>query len=191
MNNVQELFAVPVLSVKLNLDTEAMMNYCDELHKKGGNRVVSNQGGFQSLMDMSIKSVQPLIEKIEYYATELAKNLINNNDQKIESMWLNVNGHKHFNLSHIHSGSDLSGIYYLKTPKDCGQLMFQHPASDLLTYYTQHQKRSSLNTWNSENWYFEPVKDWLYIFPSWLKHAVLMNNSRSDRVSVAFNCSEK
>ena len=187
MDNVHELFTVPILSVKLDLELKQIIKYCNKLHKTDNNRVVSNQGGYQTQIDMSDKAMKPLVKKIELHSQLLAQHFINDNPQKVLGMWLNVNGHKHSNLSHLHPGCDLSGVYYVKAPENCGQLAFEHPACDLMSYYKQNQNITNMNSWNSEYWNFDPEEDWLYLFPSWLKHAVLSNESQSNRVSIAFN----
>ena len=184
---IDELFAVPILRVKLDLDVKKIKRYCNKLHKTGENRVVSNQGGFQTLMDMSDKAIKPLVKKIELHGQLLAQQFINDNPQKVLGMWLNINGHNHCNLPHLHNGCDLSGVYYVKTPKNSGQLAFEHPACDVISYYSQEQKLSNMNPWNSQYWNFDPEEDWLYLFPGWLKHGVLINESQNDRISIAFN----
>jgi|TARA_B110000977_G_scaffold108613_1_gene141322 uncharacterized protein (TIGR02466 family) len=184
---IDELFSVPILSVKLNLDASEIEKHCKELYKNNDNRIVSNQGGFQTLIDKNDKAMKPLVKKIELHGQLLAQHFINDNPQKVIGMWLNVNGHKHSNLAHLHNDCDLSGVYYVKAPEECGQLSFEHPACDLLTYYSQNQNISKMNSWNSQYWNFVPEEDWLYLFPGWLKHAVLSNESQSNRVSIAFN----
>jgi len=187
MNDIDELFAVPILRVKLGLDLKEITNYCNKLHETGENRVVSNQGGFQTKMDMSSKALNPLIKKIELHARLLAQKFINENSQKVLGMWLNINGHNHCNLTHLHNGCDISGVYYVKTPQGCGQLSFEHPACDVMSYYSQDQNIAEMNTYNAQYWNFYPEEDWLYLFPGWLKHAVLTNESQHNRISIAFN----
>tara|TARA_R110002094_G_C4749537_1_gene198434 strand:+ start:95 stop:328 length:234 start_codon:yes stop_codon:yes gene_type:complete len=40
------------------------------------------------------------------------------NDFKISNMWANVNRYKDYNLIHSHPNVAVSGVYYLKVPKN-------------------------------------------------------------------------
>ena len=40
--------------------------------------------------------------------------------------WTNINGSGDFNLKHNHPRSDLSGVFWIKTPKDSGSIVFIH-----------------------------------------------------------------
>ena len=45
-------------------------------------------------------------------------------------MWCNINYYKDYNLQHEHfdAYNKLSGVYYVKAPKDCGKLQLYHPS---------------------------------------------------------------
>ena len=70
---IDELFSVPILSVKLNLDASEIEKHCKELYKNNDNRIVSNQGGFQTLIDKNDKAMKPLVKKIELHGQLLAQ----------------------------------------------------------------------------------------------------------------------
>ena len=155
-----EIFSVPVYKVELNLDVNVIIKSCLNVYKTGTNR----------------------------HATIFASEFINYNPQKVESLWLNINKYKDSNLSHLHTGCDLSGCFYLKTPENCGAIVFQHPAIDLLSFYDDTKNIEYRNSWNSLSWEFEPKENWLYLFPAWLKHYVKPNeNKNQDRISIAMN----
>jgi uncharacterized protein (TIGR02466 family) len=42
-------------------------------------------------------------------------------------MWANINPPGGFNRAHIHPNSLWSGVYYVKTPKNCGHLKVRRP----------------------------------------------------------------
>jgi uncharacterized protein (TIGR02466 family) len=44
-------------------------------------------------------------------------------------MWANINPPGGFNRTHIHPNSLWSGVYYVKTPKNCGHLKLEDPRS--------------------------------------------------------------
>ncbi len=47
--------------------------------------------------------------------------------------WININQKNNSNQVHTHPACILSGVYYIKTPKECGNIQFMHPAQDMIT----------------------------------------------------------
>ena len=188
-----ELFKVPIYEVKLDLDTKNFIHYFDTYKKLNKSRLRSNLGGYQSPdLDVNSPPVNELKERIESHATIFAKVLLNDHPQFVDNMWLNVNKCKASNLTHCHPGSDLSGVYYLKTPKNCGGIVFDHPAKHALSYSNFHGKTENFNVYNSLEWVFKPEPDTLLLFPAWLNHYVQPNqNKTKERMSISFNTHER
>jgi uncharacterized protein (TIGR02466 family) len=89
---------------------------------------------------------------------------------------------------HIHSNSLLSGVFYAKVPKDCGNLIFKDPSSVAKTMcigdINHFPTVSTLHT--------HVVKEGqMIIFPSWLPHLTEVNQSEDDRIMVSFNIDMK
>ena len=40
------------------------------------------------------------------------------------NMWANINPPGGYNMPHIHPNSHFSGVYYIKAPKDSGNISF-------------------------------------------------------------------
>ena len=91
---------------------------------------------------------------------------------KLQEYWFNINGHKAFNRLHAHAGAFISGVYYVKAPKDCGQIYFQRKTS--LNLFNL----DNVNKYNCEGYYEDPKENLLLLFPSWCEHLVLGNNSK-------------
>ena len=73
-----------------------------------------------------------------------------------------------------------SGVYYVRTSKDCGEIILEHPALDLLHHYPNGGKDALC--------WMKAIEKRLYIFPSWLKHYVSPNlNKDQERISISFN----
>jgi len=104
-------------------------------------------------------------------------------------MWFNINLYKDSNVSHGHFGDDISGVYYIKTPNECGNIIFEHPIKDIYDYYhLDVENRVEVNTYNARTWWFPSEVKMLYLFPSWLNHSVEINkNKTEERISIAFN----
>lgn len=194
MKQIHEIFPTPIYETQLDLDLQYIQNYCKELHLKinNKNRKLSNLGGFQTELSPQDENIKQLIEQIEMHATIFAREIINNFNQKMDNIWLNINGYKTSNLSHSHPGADISGCYYVKLPKNCGDIVFEHPCIDVIAQYQAKQSINRESTWtqyNTQRWPFEPKENSLYLFPSWLKHYVQANENETgeNRISIAFN----
>lgn len=76
--------------------------------------------------------------------------------------------------AHDHFSNMLSGVYYFKATGNEGNLKFMNP----LTYD---------NFVGALDFEIIPITGKLVLFPGWLKHQVLQNNSLNERISIAFN----
>ena len=90
--------------------------------------------------------------------------------------------------SHTHTGSLISGVYYLHTPKDSGNITFSKEYC-----YTNMFPQSvnfaydEFNLVNCEKCTIEVENGKILLFPSHLLHSVEKNNTSEDRYSLAFN----
>ena len=104
------------------------------------------------------------------------------------SAWVNINPPEAFNMKHNHPTSDLSGVLWIKSQKDCGNIIFDSPRS-----FATHQEIECYNEDFKENnnyfhsFSFNPIAGRLIVFPSHLEHHVDFNESEEDRISVSFN----
>ena len=191
--SIHDIFKVPVYSIQLDLDIKKLQSFCNEYQQKDTGQTKSNVGGYHSnYLSLEDLSLQPLIEEIKTHSSQFAKGFINNNEQVLANMWINISLYKDTNRSHNHPFSDISGVYYIKTPDDCGKIAFEHPAIDVLDYYYSPEPSKEFNEYNSQIWWKPAVENRLYLFPSWLKHHVEPNlNKTEERVSISFNTIEK
>ena len=178
MNKLHEIFAVPIFETNLELDTEEIKLFCKEHQQNNESSTKSNTGGYQSPnLSLETPALQSLIGEIEW-ATSGGMGA---GAQIIYNMWFNVNRYKDSNRTHNHPFSIYSGVYYVKTPENCGTIIFEHPGLDILHYY---------NRGEGGLYILPAIENTLYIFPSWLKHSVLANeNKEEERISISFNTS--
>jgi|TARA_R110000765_G_scaffold185190_1_gene290917 uncharacterized protein (TIGR02466 family) len=144
----------------------------------------SNVGGFQSNSFYNIRKdiLKDIFLNPAYKYTEK----LNPKKQfKIEliNYWINKNKTHDYNLMHSHDGF-LSGIYYIKTPIDCGRLVFQNGNLTKMQY-------NYVNYFDNPNFFStfisEVSEGEIYLFPSNLLHSVEPNRSNEERISVSFN----
>ena len=105
----------------------------------------------------------------------------------IQNMWININEFKDYNKSHTHPNAHWSGVYYIKTPENCGNIIFESPAHDIMDHTYYATKFKDQNVYNSITHWQEAKENILYIFPGWLKHRVEPNLSDENRISISFN----
>jgi uncharacterized protein (TIGR02466 family) len=92
----------------------------------------------------------------------------------------------HRHSSHIHPNCILSGIFYVRTPKDCGPIVFSDPRPAARVFEPDY---FSMNDYNSGVCSIQPQAGEMIIWPSWLPHGVEVGNCAldEDRISIAFN----
>lgn len=95
------------------------------------------------------------------------------------SSWMTVNEQGDYTAQHNHAAADLSGVYYVKTPEDCGDLYFKNPNRAVSASYCFYQL--------PEVSVAKIKEGTIILFPSWLDHGVLSNRSVDKRVSISFN----
>jgi uncharacterized protein (TIGR02466 family) len=123
-------------------------------------------------------------QKIIYNAEHLTS------EPFLGNMWANSNPPGGFNRTHIHPNSLWSGVYYVKTPKNCGHLKLEDPRSvSLMTRPQETTGEKPQRLWREVH--YEPVAGRLIMFPAWLNHCVDPNQSNEIRISVSFNFTQK
>lgn len=150
-------------------------------------RKISNRGGWQSdeieirqcksetlkkIIVDSLSNFEPISEKVSMF---------------VEG-WKNINGPGNFNVKHNHPRSDLSGVLWIKTPKNSGNIVFTSP--HVFNRYQEIDSYTDEFKYNSNSYisyYFIPKEGHILIFPSFLEHEVEINKSDEDRISYSFN----
>ena len=102
--------------------------------------------------------------------------------------WVNINSPGSLNVQHSHPGCDLSGVLWVKCPKECGNIVFYSPSlfesfQEIEAYKQDFKDKNNYH----HNYFFPPIEGRMLIFPSHLQHEVKKNLSNEDRISVSFN----
>ena len=58
----------------------------------------------------------------------------------VSAIWANINTKGNFNTPHTHPGSHYSGCYYVKVPKNSGNLYFIDRGTSLTPPFNQYKK---------------------------------------------------
>tara|TARA_R100000008_G_scaffold86814_2_gene81811 strand:- start:814 stop:1437 length:624 start_codon:yes stop_codon:yes gene_type:complete len=107
------------------------------------------------------------------------------NDFMISTSWFTKVLKGDESQPHLHKNSFYSGVYYFDDyGKDSSALEFYNP---LLPFSDFQLEPTQYNATNSYSWKIKPEKNLLILFPSFIEHKILKNNSDSPRRSLAFN----
>ena len=149
-------------------------------------RKLSNRGGWQSNSMIISKRKSGILDNIiinSVFKLPMSGSLSFN----IEG-WKNINQPGNFNIPHCHPRSDLSGVLWIKAPKNSGNIVFESP--EIFNRYKELDSYSDEFKCNSNvymTYYFPPKEGNILIFPSNLQHEVKENKSNEDRISYSFN----
>jgi uncharacterized protein (TIGR02466 family) len=187
-----EWFPMTLAEEITNVDCDVLEQYTKNLISNDPQgRVETNYGGWQSNdLDLSDPIFQPLLKSIydglEFMHEQHA--IAPNMRPIVQNAWINVNYKGSYNLPHIHPESLFSGVFYVKTPENCGNIVFTHPAQNQQYHFKPETgMMSEYNIRNSGVCFAYPQRGKMILFPSWANHRVEPNNSDEPRISIAFN----
>ena len=103
---------------------------------------------------------------------------------EITGCWANINPTGAINSSHNHPNNYLSGVYYVVTPPNSGNIEFVDPRLQAMSIVPPIKRRNKFNS-NSVSLDVKPGR--LVLFPAWLVHSVRVNQSPGDRITISFN----
>jgi len=143
---------------------------------------------FNSVQDLHTNPEWDNVTRFIYdFAGTMIKSVSDGSFQfHIINMWTTIYPTGCFVPEHVHSNSLLSGVFYAKAPEDCGDIVLHDPSWVTKTMclvhsnptvfpgvYTKHQEKAEAGK--------------MLLFPSWLPHKTLPNNSTEDRIIISFN----
>jgi len=102
----------------------------------------------------------------------------------ITNLWATIYPNKSYVPEHIHNNSLYSGVFYVNTSANCGNIVFKDPS-----YIAKSMSSMMNNSFPSvDTVYTQEVSDGLMVlFPSWLPHSTQPNDSEEDRIIISFN----
>ena len=165
---------------KLNFDLEKLKQDLDLFAEKGRLIERSNMAGLQ--YDNYLNA--DLSDAILRTFPRVEGKKVNNPSVY---MWVNRNPKGARNSRHTHVAFTrnilLSGVYYVKVPKDSGRIRFYDPRNISILNPPDHEYYNDSTTYN----FVQPVEDMILFFPSWFEHDVEEHKSNEERISIGFN----
>ena len=148
----------------------------------------SNIKGWHSKdFDLHEKEPQNFISFIYSYVEQVITDMNWDKEKqiiKINNMWAIINTGGSANLRHQHGNSTISGAYYVRAPKNSGDIVFYDPRP--APVYS-HPNSISPNSLNAQVNGISPKEGVLVLFPSYLDHSVNENMSDEERIVISFN----
>jgi uncharacterized protein (TIGR02466 family) len=152
---------------------------------------LSNRHGWQSQSSENLilnpdSEIKKLTKKIEEIAAEIYENfgVIKTKPKHLANFWININSKGSFNVPHVHPGSVISGVCYIKADRLSGNLnLHNRPELEFINRaYTECNNRMTFTEIS-----YSPIQGRIIFFPGWINHSVSENKSDQDRISIAFN----
>ena len=149
----------------------------------------SNVGGYQSKSDFWMdESFSPYLN---YFRQEI-ESMVECYDSylTLKNAWFNINRKGDYNRLHVHPRSLLSAVLWVKSPEQCGGLMFPNDQYLRTNWemFIKPEYKDRLPVDRDHR--FQPKEGTMVIFPSYLYHEVESNQTNQDRISIAFNLTD-
>ena len=192
MNKPNLFFPTPVWTLQLDnyqSINEQMYKFIKIIQSKDSKGISkSNIKGWHS-KDFNMQENEPknfikfILPAIEQVITDMnwekQKQSIN-----INNMWAIINTGGAANHRHQHSNCTISGAYYVRAPKNSGDIIFYDPRPAPAYTYPIAVNPNLLNAQVNG---ISPKEGALVLFPSYLDHSVNENLSNEERIVISFN----
>lgn len=200
---IYPLFSKPVYAKVIDIDVDKIIPLIEEYKfnciRKGAGEELSDKdswkfksSGFKSTFDSSASTYKyvlknkkmkflkdKLMEEFYLYSSGVLKYT---NKFNITTSWFTKCEGGQQSGFHNHNNCMLSGVLYLTTDENCGNIKFQNFDDKR---YLIHKEE--YNVFNSIEYSFKPSEGLLLIFPSEMWHRIEENKSDITRHSLAFN----
>lgn len=178
------LYPTPVYKSRIEVQKK-WLDLCDNIdyeRMKTGNGDISKNRNILNEMDLK----NDIETHLNVYLRDWLK-IHSNINFYLTSSWLVRHKKGDWSGMHHHTNSLVSGVYYLKTRKDSGDIKFHKHFNKNLFNESLKFEYTEDNLVNTEVVYFRVKPGDILIFPSHLNHSVTENLNNDYRYSLAFN----
>tara|TARA_R100001086_G_scaffold170143_1_gene92854 strand:- start:136 stop:723 length:588 start_codon:yes stop_codon:yes gene_type:complete len=184
----EHFFPTIIYGKDVDLDNQWLENKIMEWCRQDQEGVTkTNVNGWHSKTDMHTRNeYKPLFDELFKMQFEIYNEEHLNRQPKLGNMWANINYTNSYNKPHVHPNALFSGVYYVKSPENSGELVFNDPRPGV-QYMKPDMKKGELpkQLWREVR--IKPKAGRILMFPAWLWHCVEQNKSNDIRISVSFN----
>ncbi len=181
------LFGTPIYLNNIKIKNKDINNLIDSNYERLKSNIASVTTDTYILnneKNIVIKNI--ILENLNNYLYNQLK-LKKNIKFKMLNSWIMKLSKNDWAVNHAHDNSFISGVLYLKTSKNSGNLILHR--NKLLNVFPSSVKIEfeEFNEINSEYWCIEPKEGDIIFFPSQLEHSVTKNLTEKDRYCCSFN----
>lgn len=192
-----------VMNLDLLFPTPIYTGFCEEIDNKELKKIKkvckqylneegvtkSNVGGKQTNIIVAQycenKVLNNLIGIINQKLLFIKNELKIEKDIKVLDFWINKNYKNNYNTTHGHGDVLFAVVFYVSTNEKSGGLVIHRPNASEGSLY--HRLSPNTDFYFDTKVYKLKPKSFI-IFPGWVPHSVLPNDSNKSRISIAFNC---
>ena len=180
-------FPTIIYAEDFKLDTNQLAQNITQWSKEDPGVTKTNVNGWHSQTNMKTKPEnKPLVDELFRMVHKVFKEEFLDERPALGNMWANINPPGGYNKAHVHPNAVFSGVYYVKTPANCGRLVCNDPRPGIQTCMPNRIKgQPPKHLWREVH--LQPQENRALIFPAWLWHTVEPNQSNEPRISVSFN----
>jgi len=180
-------FPTLIYAEDLKLDINQMAQNIIQWSKEEEGVKKTNVNGWHSTTEMHKKpEYKPLVDELFKMVHQVFNEEYLERSPVLGNMWANINYQGGYNKPHVHPNAVFSGVYYIKTPPNCGRLICMDPRPGIQTCMPTRKKgQPPKHLWRDVH--LQPQENRAIMFPAWLWHSVEPNESNDMRISVSFN----
>ena len=183
----EQFFPTTVYGKDLQLDNNTLAQHIIQWSQQGQGLKKTNMNGWHSTTDMHTKpEYKMLVDELYQMQHEIFQEEWLDRKPMLGNMWANINYSGGYNRPHVHPNCLFSGVYYVKTQPQCGELVVEDPRPGIqIMLPIRKPGQPPKHLWRKAH--IEPIQGRLIMFPAWLWHCVEPNQSNDMRISVSFN----
>jgi uncharacterized protein (TIGR02466 family) len=187
----EEFFPTSIYGKDLQLNNQELAQHIINWSQQDQGVKKTNVNGWHSQTEMHTKpEYKFLVDELFIFMNDIFKEEWLDREPVLGNMWANINYQGGYNRPHVHPNTLFSGVYYVKTPPNCGKLVCNDPRPGIqIVMPTRVKGTPPKHLWREVH--LDVREGRIIIFPAWLWHCVEPNQSNDIRISVSFNFIQK
>ena len=195
MSDLHILFPTPVYQNFLEFrpsELKSMIDYVSNLDWASDKDIKEGPNGETTKLEADLLSepeLENLRKKIDEEVYNFAKSLqidFGKHGLKRINSWGNLQKKGNYIKEHRHNNTQFSGVFYLQTPENSGDIIFTTRNATWINSYWE-PSLTGYDDLNSFEKRFRPQQCGIFLFPAHLDHYVTPSHSEEERYSISFN----
>tara|TARA_Y100000816_G_C25860415_1_gene449251 strand:+ start:9 stop:656 length:648 start_codon:yes stop_codon:yes gene_type:complete len=195
MSELHILFPTPVYQNFLEFrpsELKSMIDYVSNLDWASDKDIYEGPNGETTKLEADLLSepeLENLRKKIDEEVYNFAKSLqidFGKHGLKRINSWGNLQKKGNYIKEHRHNNTQFSGVFYLQTPENSGDIIFTTRNATWINSYWE-PSLTGYDDLNSFEKRFSPQQCGIFLFPAHLDHYVTPSHSEEERYSISFN----